>query len=150
MKIGILPLAVSMGVLAVLGGGRAQAQIVDQVEVNIPFEFHAGRATLPAGRYLSNRSEAMDSTVLRISGLDRRTSAFVPVISVQSGVSAAERTEVVFDRYGDDYYLSKVFEAGEGQGSQVLASASEKEIARDRTPVEQRVSATRPAPAQAN
>jgi hypothetical protein len=32
-----------MGVLAVLGGGRAQTQIVDPVEVNVPFEFHAGR-----------------------------------------------------------------------------------------------------------
>jgi hypothetical protein len=43
-----------------------------------------------------------------------------------------------------------VFEAGEDRGREVLPTASEKELARDVAPVEHRVSATHPVPAQAN
>src|SRR5260370_35202789 len=54
---------------------KAQAQIVGELEVNIPFQFHAGNTKLPAGRYLIHVLDEADQTVLEISSADDSISA---------------------------------------------------------------------------
>jgi hypothetical protein len=45
---------------------KAQAQIIDQVDVNIPFQFHAGSTKLPAGQYIVQILADSDLTVMEI------------------------------------------------------------------------------------
>ena len=42
----------SIVAFALAAGISAHAQIIGQIEANIPFQFHAGSAKFPAGKYI--------------------------------------------------------------------------------------------------
>jgi hypothetical protein len=47
----LLPLFIALVLALTIGASKAKAQITDELEVNIPFQFHAGDTKLPAGEY---------------------------------------------------------------------------------------------------
>jgi hypothetical protein len=95
---------------------RAQEAMV----VDIPFAFTAGSATLPAGEYRVQKLDR-NSAVLLIHCWDARES------------------KLVFNRYGNRYFLSQVWNAGSIRGRQLPISPREKEmpqLARNETKTE--------------
>jgi hypothetical protein len=87
---------------------------------NIPFAFIAGGTTLPAGEYVFHTSPTQFPA--SVTGPDRHT-RFVP--AWPSGVISGD-PNVVFNRYGDQYFLSEV---RLGAGSVVFpASRTELEL----------------------
>lgn len=64
-----------MGLMLLVGTDRAQAQILDQIEVNIPFEFYAGNSRLPAGKYMVKVLDGTYLTVMEIAGVNGHHSA---------------------------------------------------------------------------
>src|SRR5260370_35240700 len=46
---------------------KAQAQIVGELEVNIPFQFQAGNTKLPAGKYLIHAPDNANKTAMEIT-----------------------------------------------------------------------------------
>ncbi len=112
---------------------RAQQSMV----VDIPFTFTAGSATLPAGEY---RVQKMDqnSAVLLIHCWDARASALVITNAAQAKEPQTE-SKLVFNRYGNRYFLSQVWTAGSIRGRQLPVSPREKEmpqLARNETKTE--------------
>ena len=103
------------------------AQAQEPLVVNIPFDFVAGNTHLPAGEYTLKISEPMHSLIL-ISRKDTTMSAF---INTNPAVSSAPQTKskLIFNRYGDRYFLAQVWEQGYAQGRQLLKSPREKEAA---------------------
>ena len=57
---------------------EANAQIVGDIEVNIPFQFHAGNARLPAGKYRIHVLDDSNQAVMEIISADGSTSALFP------------------------------------------------------------------------
>ena len=106
---------------------KAQAQIMDTLEVNVPFEFHVGNSTLPAGKYVIQPLDASDLTVLEIRSADGSTSAFVDVQSVDAE-SVPAKNEVSFQKYGNRYFLAKMFAEGNRSGDKVTESRDERRI----------------------
>jgi hypothetical protein len=100
---------------------KAQAQIVGNLEVDIPFQFHAGNAKLPPGKYTIRMLENTDLTVMEIISVDNSTSALFEVGRSQAS-SAPAKSELIFNKYGNRYFLAKVFDEGNPTGSQVLES----------------------------
>ena len=112
---------------------RAQETMV----VDIPFAFTAGNATLPAGEY---RVQKMDrnSAVLLIHCWDARASALVITNAAQAKELQTE-SKLVFNRYGNRYFLSQVWTSGSIRGRQLPISPREKEmpqLARNETKTE--------------
>jgi len=106
---------------------RAQAQIIGEMEANIPFQFHAGNVRLPAGRYFIRVLDNTDLTVMEISSADGSTSALFDVQGTQASSSPA-KSELIFDKYENRYFLAKLFDEGNPSGSQVLESRYEKKV----------------------
>jgi hypothetical protein len=148
MKPKFASLFMSAGMLLALGAGRAQAQIVDRIEVDVPFAFHAGRATLPAGNYVIEEASGVNPRVLEIASPDGRTSAFITVESAEAKATP-EHTELIFNKYGNEYFLSKVFEEGNDLGSEVPPTHYETALGKGMTRSEHHVSARHPAQAMA-
>jgi hypothetical protein len=125
MKTRALVMAAVMALTAMATTRVAQAQ--ETVVVNIPFDFAAGKSMLPAGEYSVKVSDTTHALIL-ISRKDSTASAFIITNAV---VSANVQTEskLVFNRYGNRYFLSQVWSEGNAQGRQLLKTASEKEIA---------------------
>jgi hypothetical protein len=119
-----------------------QAQIADGIEVNIPFQFHAGNVKLPAGQYRIHPLDDSDLTVMEISSVDGSTSALFQVEDTKTDSTPA-KTELIFNKYGDRYFLAKLFEEGSSSGSQVPHSRYEKKISQQTMEAQQHVPAHR-------
>jgi hypothetical protein len=106
---------------------KAQAQIIGNLEVNIPFQFHVGSSKLPAGKYIIHMLDDSDLKVMEISSADGSTSA---LFNVQSAVanSASARNELIFNKYGNRYFLAELFDEDNPDGSRVVESRYEKRI----------------------
>jgi hypothetical protein len=125
MKKQALGVAVAFLVCMVTAGG-CYAQRPSLV-VNIPFAFHAGDKTLPAGEYRVESVATGEGILHRIQCTDRHGLAIVPSLAVEpkSGPSEAR---LIFHRYGDSYFLSEIW-TGEREGRQLFESKGEKEAA---------------------
>jgi hypothetical protein len=97
-------------IIAVIGfaglGVTAKAQAVDQVVVNIPYEFVVAGKTLPAGTYTVQRLRAADPNVLILSSFENRSNAIVLPTQVES--SSDDKAKLTFEQVGDEHFLSKI------------------------------------------
>jgi hypothetical protein len=82
------------------------AQTPSKLEVNIPFEFSAGKITMPAGVYSIKRLSGNNVT-LRSEDGKSGVILNAPVTNNASDPNAVER--LVFERYGDQYALSQIW-----------------------------------------
>ena len=78
---------------------KAHAQIIGELEANIPFQFHAGNVKLPAGKYLIHMLDGgADPGVMEITNADGSTAALFEVQQAQANSSPA-KSELIFDKY---------------------------------------------------
>jgi len=111
-----------LAVMAAAQVTKAQQAVI----VNVPFDFTAGDAKLPAGEYTVGKSSS-DSPVLKIARADGSDAVLVPSIATQSNGPQSE-SKLVFHKYGDRYFLAQVWSAGSARGRQLMKSDAEKEI----------------------
>ena len=123
MKKRILAMTSLLVLCTVAATQSARAQ--EPLAVNIPFAFTAGETTLPAGEY---RVEKMDSNnaVLLIRCTEPRKAIMVTTIATGGG-KQQEQSKLVFHRYGEQYFLSQVWNAGYNIGRELRISHPEKE-----------------------
>jgi hypothetical protein len=95
------------------------------LEANIPFEFRLGNTSMPAGDYRFDYS----SHFLAVHQLDGNHSAVMTLTTPVSRGKARATGVVEFNRYGDAYFLAKIFAARSGEGEGLPKTASEKELA---------------------
>jgi len=125
MKTRALVMAAVMALTAMAMTRVAQAQ--EAMVVNVPFDFVAGNQNLPAGEYAVKVSQT-DARILLIERKDATASMFVGTNPVDANKTQSE-SKLVFNRYGDRYFLSQVWNEGNSRGRQLMKTAREKEIA---------------------
>ena len=108
---------------------RAHAQIIGDLEVNIPFQFHAGDAKLPPGKYFIHALDNSDNTIMEIRSADGSTSALFEVTDAEANSTPA-KSELIFNKYGNRYFLTKLFDESNPNGSAVPKSRYEQKVDR--------------------
>jgi len=125
-------LAITFGLLFIIAaGGSAHAQGARRAVIEVPFEFLAGQERLPAGRYTVRPASHDGGKLMHIRSEDGRVNAVV--LTNAAGVSApkAAASSLVFRRYGDRYFLSRVFIKGAGDGRELAPTGVEKNLRRE-------------------
>ena len=107
---------------------KAQAQIVGNLEADIPFQFHVGNVKLPLGKYTIHVLDNSDLTMMEISSTDGSSSALFEVRDAKTNTTPA-KSELIFSKYGHRYFLEKLFDESNPSGSEVVKSGYEKRIA---------------------
>ncbi|HEX5734743.1 MAG TPA: hypothetical protein VF131_18065 [Blastocatellia bacterium] len=109
----------------------ANAQAARLIGANIPFNFVVKDKVLPAGDYILEPIQVGASQALKIQSADGHITAIVPVRSV--GTKAiGDDSKLVFNRFGDQYFLSQVFGL-EGRASYALhKSSAEERLAKEK------------------
>ena len=97
------------------------AQMADRVQVNVPFDFQDGSMTLPAGVYtLSMRAH----NILNIRGANEGAMAMVR--TEDTGRNTPKIGKVVFQRYGEKYFLREVWSPGQSTHTVCAITNAEK------------------------
>jgi hypothetical protein len=109
---------------------KAHAQIIGELDVTIPFQFHAGNTKLPAGKYIIRPIDNSDLTFMEISSEDGSISALFEVRDAEAN-SAPAKTELIFNKYGNRYFLAKLFDEANPNGSAVEESRYEKRVSQE-------------------
>jgi hypothetical protein len=100
-------LRILIALIGVAGlGMAAKAQVVDQIVVNIPYEFVVAGTTLPPGTYRVNRLSNTDSGALILSSFE--SSARVMVHSTAVERTQADKPKVSFEQVDGQHFLSEI------------------------------------------
>jgi hypothetical protein len=121
-----LLLSMLVFVISMLTAAIGLGQVVDGVQADIPFAFHAGPAKFPAGKYVLQIDWHADLSVVEIRSLDGNYSALVAVRQAQNP-GTRSTAELVFNHVGDNYFLSRIFDdRGKSESAVVDSGYSEK------------------------
>ncbi len=83
----------------------AEAQTASRVEVQIPFEFTAGKTTLRPGVYTVKR---MSGNLVQLKSADHKTVILNAPVNLSSTSSKATE-RLVFNKYGHEYILAQIW-----------------------------------------
>ena len=126
-----------LSVVAALATANVYAQETNRLKVDVPFSFHVGKSTMPAGQY-DVRTNASAQGNLMLRSADCKSIVNVAARPAQAKASH-DRGMLVFNHYNGEYFLSEVWNAGTTSGAELNKSKRELEIARSETPVDKSV-----------
>ena len=115
--------------LLVAGGqGIASAQIGDTtIEANITHDFIVGTTTLPAGKYEIKSLYETDPNSFEIRSANGHAVAVFETHSAQAN-RTPRKTELVFNKLGDSYFLSQIWLEGNDVGIELEKTKEEKKL----------------------
>ena len=111
---------------------NAQKLSDNSIAVNIPFDFAFGETRLPAGNYTLRRvvlPSSYDRVV--IQSADGRGDTRTVMTRPNRTSEVQKQSNLVFNRYGDQYFLSQVWMAGSDTGRDLFQSRNERNLARE-------------------
>jgi hypothetical protein len=114
-----------LGLLFATASAYAQTAAL---KANIPFNFIVAGKSLPAGEY-TIQSVSTSDRVLVIRGSE--TSPNMVMTNSCESARPSDRTKLVFHRYGDRYFLSQIWTAGNSSGAELPQGTREAEVAMD-------------------
>ena len=117
---GLIACALTLGSIASTPFASAQSPTT-AAEVNIPFDFQTPMQTLPAGKYQIDRESGQ---LILLKGADK--AGFVQMHGATKS-HASDHGYLVFDRYGDKYFLHQIWTQGSHDGLECSKSRAEKE-----------------------
>jgi hypothetical protein len=111
---------------------NAQRLSDNSIAVNIPFDFAVGQTKLPAGKY-TLRPIALPSSYDRIviQSADGRGDTSTVMTGPNRTSEVQKQSNLVFNRYGDQYFLSQVWLAGSDTGRDLFQSRNERNLAKE-------------------
>lgn len=118
------------GLLAACFCMGIEAQVLD-ARANVPFDFWLGHKLMPAGEYSISHSSAGLLAIKREDG-DRATA----VILTNRALRSAAQTDgkLQFTRYGEDYFLWRIWGPGQQDGYSIPKTSRERELASKNVP----------------
>jgi hypothetical protein len=116
-----------VAIIVVAGAASANAQGSNSMKVHIPFDYSVEDKKLPAGKYIFHR---INGSTIQIQSEDSKTNMLVPIAYRVTPRENNNTLKAVFNRYGDNYFLSQVWTETE-QGRQLLESKAERKLKKE-------------------
>jgi hypothetical protein len=118
----ILALAVIVGAAPI-----AQAQSQARARATVPFEFSLDQKSMPAGTYEVSQ---LNDKVLVVRNLETKDARLlIASMNVQADEGAGiPHAKLVFDKYGDQYFLRQIWYGDSQRGIAFPESKREKEM----------------------
>lgn len=104
--------------LTTVAPGIANTQGRDRIEVQIPFSFVLRERTLPAGKYVVERTDPGRPNILTLANVDKGVVRVVLAQRVEKNNPSAASSLVFINRQGK-LYLFQVWSVGSMNGAQV-------------------------------
>jgi hypothetical protein len=105
------------------------AQTSQEMVANIPFSFTVCREQLPAGKYKVRPVTSANPRIVLVATADNRPIEMICTHDVQSK-KPATTGKLIFNRYGNQYFLSELWLQGETTGRQLGKTEAEEALFR--------------------
>lgn len=115
-RLAVFCLAAGLGSICLVAQGP--------IQVTIPFDFTVGSKLFTPGEYVVRPN--LTHAVLAIQSVDGHSAAMALTLPLQA-INKRGRARLVFNRYGDRYFLSQVW-ANSSQGRELTPSPAEREL----------------------
>ena len=103
----------------------SSAQITDEIRANIPHAFIVANTTLPPGEYDFRMMSDSDLSIMTVTSADGKHSVEFAIRDAQAN-HTPQHSELIFNRYGNKEFLSRIFQQGNNLGSAVADVAREE------------------------
>jgi hypothetical protein len=122
----VAAVVVITGFLAV-SSARAQSNSAPQLSAIIPFEFSIGDRTMEQGEYtLTRLNPSSPVKILQLRRKDGSSSVVIQTIDVVGKIR--DNAKLVFNRYGERYFLAQAWMPGDKNGLGIQKSRAERRI----------------------
>lgn len=111
--------------LNVWTAGEVSAQSSRAAKVTIEFDFQIGDKKYPAGDYIVESVSATSDNLLQIRNANGKTKKLI--VANLSNAGKREEPKLIFQRYGENFFLSKVFLDGTNWGYALRSSRKQRE-----------------------
>jgi hypothetical protein len=127
MKKLIISLIVAISIGAASLATTLAAPFTVKIRAEIPFDFMVGKKRLPKGEYVIE--SLGDSGALTIR--DARKGRAVTFNTIKSKPTDSSKSKLVFNRYGDQYFLARIWDTSSATILKLNKSKTEKRVARE-------------------
>lgn len=127
MKRHTLRIFTILSMLLVTTAVSVQAQSEATEITYVPFNFVVGKKTLPAGEYVVRPNRKLSDEIWLVQSKDGEESALFTTTSVQSS-KTQKRTKLVFNKYGDQYFLTQIWVDGSNSGRELIKRQKERDL----------------------
>jgi hypothetical protein len=117
----------ALAIFTVLTGSGVYAQT--ELQAAIPFDFAVGKSAMPAGDYRLTCSSNGVIAFREVAGKHSVMTLTKPTLSAAPGPARADAGKLVFQRYGNEYFLSGIYLPSRSEGLAVPAGVRQKELA---------------------
>ena len=121
----IAALLATFFVLSAIPGFSA---VADTIIAKVPFSFYVGQTRLPAGQYEISSPTTNSYCTLLIRQVNGDRSILVMAMPASLGFRTAPKTELIFDKVGNQEFLRQVWERGNQNGDEFLKAKAEREM----------------------
>jgi hypothetical protein len=108
----------------------AFAQSGSPVSVSVPFDFYVGNKRMPAGNYQISSVNRASFLIRDTTGENIKMLVHAPLV-VEAGAGKVTRESLVFNRYGNQYFLREVYAQTSALGKMLYESKAEKNVRRN-------------------
>jgi len=119
--------ALAIAAILLVGVSQARADEIVLSNLKVPFSFMVGDVRLPAGDY-AVREASIGKDVLEIVSADGHHLALASTIPGTPGPE--DKTQLIFQKFGNDYFLSRIAHDGDEREVILTPHIMEREIAR--------------------
>ena len=120
----MLTLLVTISLVAAVVSAKAQGSRTERATV--PFDFNVGDSEMAAGRYQFKPMNELGNAV-SVRGTESAQSA-IKLTNNLVRVDPAPESKLVFNRYGNKYFLSEIWTPGVGTGRELFMSRQERAV----------------------
>ncbi len=116
---------IAVTLFAMLGSLAAFGFWSQRIIVEVPFDYYVSGVAMPAGTYLID-GHTQTQSILFVRNIRGTASAIVA--TRPEGIATHGRSELLFHRYGNTYFLARVTDGVSGAMRRLPVSDQEKEL----------------------
>lgn len=121
----LLKAVLVVAVLLLVAAGDVNAQSVQRFKIDVPFSFVLNKLTLPAGKYVIERTDPARPNIVTLKKIDGRIVRLIQTQRVEKN-EPSTASSLVFIRRKATHYLFQVWNFGAMNGGQVPSAPDKK------------------------
>lgn len=125
MKKTIISIAIAL-VLSVAYAAVASPAFSFRIRADIPFDFQVGKKKMPKGDYIIESVGAGGTVLIR----REKGGKAVNIMTVKDKLTDKHKSRLVFRRYGDQYFLARIWDGSSETVLKIEKSSAEKKVAK--------------------